>query len=260
MSTPVLYSEAITMLTTDIEHLDNDWHRHMGHHQLVYTIKGTLRISVEEASYFLSEGHIALIPGNAVHKLKSNNQMVKLFLLYFPSAGGREFRIINTTGFLLENLRFISKQGPLISARAQLPLYEYIIAFLNLPAFTEQGNTPGLKGLIAPRDQRLSRVLAYIRENYIEDLKLSEVASMSGFTERHLSRVFKKENLSFNNYLNYQRITRAIEMFAEHNLAVETVGYAVGYKTPSNFSRTFKKFIGVSPTEFIKANQTRKIE
>ena len=62
--------------------------------------------------------------------------------------------------------------------------------------------------------------------------------------------------MTFNYYLNYVRIIRAIEMFTDHKENIEKVGYTVGYNTLSNFSRTFKRFTGQSPKSFIKNNKT----
>lgn len=255
-----LDKNSIKIITTEIEYLDIVKHYHTNHHQLIYTIKGTVKIILDEIDYLLPEGHIAIIPTQILHSLHSNNVRIKLFLLYYPAAMlPLEFKIINTNDFIIENIRYISKQSQLLNNKEHPELYQYIMSFLNLPNFKEDNAILGLKGLIAPKNERLKPVLEYIKNNYTEDIKLSEVADKFGFTERNLSRIFKKENISFNNFLNYQRITRAIELFSEQKSNMESIAFTVGYKTPSNFSRTFKKFTGHAPTDFLNIHQTRKI-
>lgn len=254
-----LAKDEIRILTTEIEHVSIESHSHKDHHQLIYCVKGTLRIELEKMEYFLPEKHICMVPAENIHTLKSNNSMVKMFMIYFPKDDCPiEFTIITANSFILENLRYISKQHLSIKKSTRFDIYQFIIAFLKLSNAinNEKGS---LKGLIIPKNERLQSILSYIKNNFAEDIKLNQTAVKFGFTERNLSRLFKKENLSFNNYLNYQRIISAIEHFSDNRDNIEEIGYLVGYKTPSNFSRTFKKFTGFSPRQFLDANTWNNI-
>lgn len=253
-----LTEHTIKTITTDVEYLDIPDHAHLHHHQLIYSLKGTLRIALENEDYFLPEGHIAVIPAGIYHSLESKNIRVKMFLLYFPNYVDQGFKILNTNDFILETIRYISKQKQTITKLGDQGLYNFILTFLNLPDLTK-GHEIKLKGLLAPKNERLRAVLQYIRQNYMLELKLPEVADLFSFTERSLSRTFKSENLSFNNYLNYQRIIRSIELLSDNKGNIEQISYEIGYNTLSNFSRTFKKFTGASPTNYVKANQTRRV-
>lgn len=246
--------------TTDIEHLNMKTHQHEFHHQLTYMIKGTLRIKVAETEYFLPEGFIGMIPARMVHSLRTSNEKVKMYLIYFPShVPFDDFISINSNDFIIENIRFISKQSHVLDPHSQQNTFQFVDAFLTLLLQTERHNFFSIKGLIAPKNERLHVVLEHLRHHYQTDITLTSVADKFGFTTRNLTRLFKKENLSFNNYLNYVRIIRAIELFADHKDNIENVAYAVGYNSASNFSRTFKKYTGHAPSEFIKYNTTKAI-
>lgn len=251
---------AIKVIVTDVEYLDTVHHAHGHHNQLIYMVKGTLHIKLADIQYFLPEGHIAIIPVNMTHALQSKNTKIKMFILYFPAENNRlGFNMLNTNNFILENIRFISKQKNLIIENEDPQIYQFILAFLRLNTHLSSTISNPVKGLIFPKNERLIRVLQHMKDFHMEDLKLSSVANEFGFTERNLSRLFKRENLSFNNFLNYQRIIRAMELFSDNKRDIELIGYTVGYKTPSNFSRTFKKFTGYTPSDFLKNNETFKI-
>ncbi len=246
--------------TTDIEYLNLETHQHRAHHQLVYMIKGTVHIQIGQTEYFLPEGFIGLIPSSQSHSMRSWNEKVKMFLIYFPSdVCFQEFTSLNSNDFIIENIRYISKQHETIDPKRNKTTYDYIYSFLCLLLKIDDNNTFPVKGLIAPKNERLARVLQYLKENFREDITLSGMAEEFGFTKRNLTRLFKKENLSFNNYLNYIRIIHAIELFSEHHENIADVAYEVGYNSASHFSRTLKKYTGHAPRDFIKVNATKSI-
>ncbi len=246
--------------TTDIEYLELKAHKHSAHHQLIYMIKGTSHIQIDNIEYFLPEGFIGAIPSGQYHSMRSRNEMVKMFLIYFPSTIVlTQFKSLISNDFIIENIRYISSQHNVIEQSQLATTYNYVYSFLDLLLQTEHYNPIPVKGLIAPKNERLAQVLQYLNENFKEDITLSNVADTFGFTIRNLTRLFKKENISFNNYLHYIRIVHAIELFSEHNDNIASVAYAVGYNSASNFSRTFKKYTGHIPRDFIKLNATNSV-
>ncbi|MDE7190471.1 MAG: AraC family transcriptional regulator, partial [Muribaculaceae bacterium] len=134
----------------------------------------------------------------------------------------------------------------------QPKLYDYCISFLNLfPATGERYKTP-LRALVIPDDIRLQAILKYINEHLDEELGMERVASQFGFSVRNLSRLFRKSGIRFTDYVNYQRITRAIEMFADRDKTMQEIAYETGFSTPGNFNRVFKQITGTKPSTFCK--------
>ena len=250
----------IQIQTTDIEYLSLEPHEHRSHHQLVYMIKGTTHIQIGQVEYFLPEGFLGLIPAGKIHSMRSWNEKVKMFLIYFPSGVSfEEFTSLNSNDFIIENIRYISKQAETIDPDTDKITFDYIYSFLCLLLKKEHNSFFPVKGLIAPKNERLALVLKYVKENVNEDITLSGIALEFGFTIRNLTRLFKRENISFNNYLNYVRIVRAIELFSEHRDNISDVAYQVGYNSPSQFSRAFRKYTGRAPRDFIKINATTSV-
>lgn len=257
--TETLTQKLIFTRATDIEHVNMSRHRHPSHHQLIYMIKGTLYIKMDEEEYFLPEGFIGILPAGMAHSLFTRNVKVKMFLIYFPSECTiQEFFSLNSNDFIIENLRYISKQPAVLDLAKEPDMYRFVMGFLGLLKEDARTSFP-MKGLIAPKNERLAPVLQYLLDHHITDVTLDKVAQELGFTVRNLTRLFKRENLSFNNCLNYIRIIHAMELFAEGQDHIERVAYAVGYHSISNFSRTFKKYTGHTPSDFLRYNNTRAI-
>lgn len=226
-------------------------------YQIIYTLSGTLHIQIGATNYFVPEQHIAWIPENMEHELSSNNRQISLQIFYcalnLPSKDSRQqFSIHNTNGIIIESLKFISCNRDMIRESEQTDLYNYAISFFKLLPIMNQSYKIPLQALVLPDDARLFPVLSYIIKYAGEDLSIETVAHKFGFSVRNLSRLLLKSDIRFSSYLNYQRITRAIEMFAEGNKTMQQIAYEVGFNTPNNFNRVFKQIIGVNPSTFCK--------
>jgi two-component system response regulator YesN len=97
----------------------------------------------------------------------------------------------------------------------------------------------------------LSRVLAYLRENFRESITLPEVAQAVDLSPGYLGRIFRSElRSSFSRYVQRLRIQEAKRLLRRSSMPVGDVGAASGFSDHSYFSQIFKKEIGVSPREY----------
>ena len=94
--------------------------------------------------------------------------------------------------------------------------------------------------------------MAYIGEHYHEpNIGVAAIAQHLGISEGHLSHTFKKEtDYTLLNYLTRYRIHRAMELLRDCRLKVYEVAELVGYRDIAYFSATFKKLVGMSPSEY----------
>ncbi len=100
--------------------------------------------------------------------------------------------------------------------------------------------------------QIVDKVIKYVEENYKdEDLSLNQVAEYLSFSPNHLSGVFHQEyGQSFVKYLTKFRMEKAKELLRKKGMKSGDVCYEVGYKDPHYFSSTFKKSVGMTPTQY----------
>lgn len=94
----------------------------------------------------------------------------------------------------------------------------------------------------------------YIAEHYNETFTLEEVANHIQYSAVHLSRIFKKAtDQTPLQYLINLRLREASRLLlSEQSLNVAAIGERVGYEDPFYFSRMFRKYIGVYPSEYRK--------
>ncbi|WP_168123532.1 response regulator transcription factor [Paenibacillus sp. HB172176] len=94
-------------------------------------------------------------------------------------------------------------------------------------------------------------LLGYIHEHYNEALSLKTLGQQYNIHPVYLGHLFQKEtNESFTEYLNKHRIDKAKEMLKETHLKVSEIAQKVGYWETGYFYKQFKKYVGISPTDY----------
>ena len=93
----------------------------------------------------------------------------------------------------------------------------------------------------------------YIKENYQNDIRLSEIAQADSINPTYLSRIFSEETgETFSDYLIRYRIQLAKELLHNISINVSEVAEQVGYNDVKHFSSSFKKIVGISPKDYRK--------
>ena len=92
----------------------------------------------------------------------------------------------------------------------------------------------------------------FIGRHYSDpNISIGLIAQHLGISEGHLSHLFKKEtDYTLLNYLTRYRIHKAMELLKDCRVKVYEVAEQVGYRDITYFSATFKKLVGVSPSEY----------
>ena len=102
---------------------------------------------------------------------------------------------------------------------------------------------------------RLSKVAElisqYIRENYMYDISMQELARTMNYSEPYFCKLFKQcFNKNFTSYLTEYRVEEAKKMLEQPTVNVKEIGKAVGYGDSNYFAKVFKRITGQSPTEY----------
>ncbi len=95
------------------------------------------------------------------------------------------------------------------------------------------------------------RAKEYIKTNYSKSITLEDVAREISISPQYLSKLFKEETgENFIDYLTGIRIRIAKSLLEADEMSVKEICYSIGYSDPNYFSRTFKKIVGSTPTEY----------
>lgn len=99
--------------------------------------------------------------------------------------------------------------------------------------------------------RRIFKVKNFINENYMDELRLAQMADIAGMSASAFSRFFKQHtgrNLS--DYIIDIRLGYATRKLVDTSRSISEISFECGFNNLSNFNRIFKKKKGCSPSEF----------
>lgn len=131
-------------------------------------------------------------------------------------------------------LRAMKRFAPVDTGRPDLP---------SLLPFDE--DLPGLSGYV-----RAS--IRYMKAHYEDSgISVARIAEAIGISEGHLSHCFKKETgCTVMAWLTRYRMQTAMKLLSDCSSKVYEVAARTGYRDIAYFSSTFKKIVGMTPSEF----------
>ena len=104
---------------------------------------------------------------------------------------------------------------------------------------------------------RIKTVMTYMRSHLSEPVTLDEIAEHAGVSKYHLSREFKLfTGATIFDSLNIMRCKEARHLLSS-GATVSEAAHACGFENLSYFSRTFKKYTGKLPSEYMKDDREK---
>lgn len=234
-------------------------------HQLLFTKSGRGTLLVGGGEYPQEAGSCFYLAPSVPHE-------------YFPDGGAWEtcwivFRGVNLQdtmqsmgfdGFLCRRLEatdtlqklfgkiYIAAQnnfdGGYICSRL---IYEYILEAKRL--LLDGGSISGSGTVI-------EYALALTDEKLGSDITLEQLSSAAGVSPQHFCRIFKaRTGMRPMEYLARRRIAAAKALLDNSKKSASEIGTLVGYPNQSYFGVVFKKYEGISPTEYRQLKSTLKI-
>jgi signal transduction histidine kinase/ligand-binding sensor domain-containing protein/DNA-binding response OmpR family regulator len=116
-------------------------------------------------------------------------------------------------------------------------------------------------GLLIPRDitknpmdeEFIERIINIVKKNIDNDnFSVEELGVITGMSRSNLFRKLKAlSGQTPIEFIYFIRLKRSMELLLERKMNVAEIAYAVGFKNPSSFSKSFKKQFGKSPLIFL---------
>ena len=229
--------------------------------EYVHVIKGIVGMQIGEKDYALEPGDIALVFPNIPHKYRS-----------LSAAHEIQFYIMNSSVEILpmHKMDLLGKY-PHMPVVHPSPLHADILyaekRLFELTAKPE--NTPMISSLTSlllchifpmlslnnfestPPLDLTSKIIAYIGNNFQEEITLPLLAKKFGVGKYTLSRIFSNVlGISLPAYLNSLRMDYATYLLLRTDMDIINVAMESGYHNQQTFNRIFKSAKGCTPKEY----------
>lgn len=97
------------------------------------------------------------------------------------------------------------------------------------------------------KDPRLLDIFAYIKNNVSGDLSNKTLSNVANVSEDYVGQYFKMlTGINPQDYVEYQRMERAVELLRTTKTSIREIADEVGYKDTAYFCRRFKMMFGLS--------------
>lgn len=102
-----------------------------------------------------------------------------------------------------------------------------------------------------PHAGMLGRLNEYIDNRIGEAIQVEDLASVTGYSVRHLSRMLKSQTgRTPMGFVQHRRLKKASALLQSGYPSMTALAYATGFSSPQHFSTAFKREFGVPPTRF----------
>ena len=103
--------------------------------------------------------------------------------------------------------------------------------------------------------ERYKRLLSYIDDHLHEDISIETVEDVCHYSYRNINRIFEAiHQETIGKYVKRLRLEKAAQYLKYSDMGVAEIAYEVGFNSRTTFYRAFKKFNGISPSEFVSKN------
>ena len=244
--------------------------------EILAGVSGVLEIESSSQSILLEAGDVVIINRRIPHATKKlipftsyiliQFRIEKLYSASFEKTKKYLFQILSDNG---RDLIHLPANDPLTKElfeiiksiqaenQAAAPKYEYFICGymdLLLGKLYRHGLLPDTEA--GYRQQELQKILPAIRhidQHYTCDITLDELAAVTHVTPAYFCRIFKQAlQLTPIEYINRVRILKAESLLTETDAQITDVALEVGFGSIPYFNRVFRKFNGITPSEYRK--------
>ena len=105
--------------------------------------------------------------------------------------------------------------------------------------------------LKSEKSTKIKTICEFLEQNYMNKITLDDLSSLAGLSKYYLLHFFtKQKGISPYSYLEAIRIDKAKKLLAQGVSPID-VALQTGFSDQSHFSNFFKRFIGLTPKQYI---------
>ncbi|HAG69947.1 MAG TPA: AraC family transcriptional regulator [Lachnospiraceae bacterium] len=254
-------------------HMPYHWHYHL---EIIHIVNGSFHLTLNGVTRTFRKNDVIFITDGVLHGGSPEDQSCIYDCVVFDigmlqkdnNACSKTLKDIQNHNIVIHTLLskeplilpVVEKLCDALSGRdegyeflTQGCLYELFSIILKKHLYDERSG----KEIPSERLNCIKNVLDHISENFDGNIKLNDLARIAGMNPKYFCRYFKSmtERTPID-YLNYYRVECACEMLSTRDITIKEAAISCGFNDESYFIKTFHKYKGITPKQFIKAEFT----
>lgn len=226
--------------------------------ELVYCMSGCLSVTVDGRMIQLTEGKLLISSSYTIHSYSTENEadtIIVIIPLPFVPTLQRKLTQYTFADYIYEDadreLRTLLTMAHTHwkdSCEAMHKGFSYMLLGLLIDRV----------GLIETRGSEntglIKEILIYLQQHYTGSISMQQLAHHFGYSKSRFSHLFNEQlGCTLTEYVNSLRCQHASHLLLEGQLPVMEIALQVGFDCVRTFYRAFKRYYGVTPTQYTKA-------
>lgn len=247
------------------------WHEEM---EMIYIEQGQMDVKIPSTTFRVHKGGFVAVNANVLHYGRASESCRLQSLVFSPRLIMGSDDSAFAKKYMLPLLSCSSFSGRFLQAEDSGEIvrwfrcafealkqdsfgYEFVVrenlSRICLYLYTQFEREIGAQEIAQSQENlRIRTMLAYIHENFSDNIVLADIAKAADIGERECLRCFQKTiQLSPIQYVLKYRIMQGAEMLLKHRTeSVSEIATLCGFDSPSNFAKVFKRFYRCTPREY----------
>lgn len=242
------------------------WHEYL---EIIYLVRGRFSLKADKKTFEASDGDIIIFNPFEVHesiKLSEENEYY-VFIIppdYIQSwQNDKKYRFSNLISDSSECRKAIKKASEateINSREQQLLLNAEVFRFLYLAA-SKYAEISEEESEIQNKNKHIVEdVKNRIAYCYAEPINIELLANAFFISVSHLQHLFKAQTgMTIIDYVNKTRVENSCRLLETTDYHISAISEKVGIFDYNYFSRLFKKYIGITPTQYRKKSHNNTL-
>ncbi len=240
--------------------------------ELIVITEGALYVGGDKTNYVVNKGEYLLLPPST-HQYGYKASHCSFYWLHFICDHHTTIDLTSNTPFYQAGKIVIPQHGLLKNAEKIIVLMKQLqdcVRCFNETTMNDYMSTIILLELYnqlslqshsstkMSKQQIYNDIIDYIKWNCHENIKVSQIANYFGYNEKYLSHLFTTvSGSSLKQYIIQEKMEVAKFILSDTNYQINDIASQLGYYDSHNFMKSFKKIVGLTPTEYRNAYSKR---
>ena len=230
-------------------------------YELIYVDHGEMDVTVDDETYHMQKYDLMLYHPGQKHSLETTEDsscsyMSIAFTMDTGIKGNLKNRVFHTRKDLYQTLtRFmkaIQEDTPLNMELAMLHLKEVLIL---LYQFDGEEKPAGQETTLQSHydDTMLNEILVFIHDNVYASYTVEDLCQKFSISRSSLQALFRANlGMTPKQYISELKLNEAKKLISQHEHTISQVSDLLGFTSIHYFSRRFKSYFGIAPSEYAR--------
>lgn len=268
------------VLTGKFKATSSNWkHQHffLGEYELFIVTEGTLYLSYNNENFTVSTGEYLLLPPCNAWRHGFKEAYSAFYWLHFSVDSHDIPRILplepedmpKTNNFYtipqhgsipgFERIVVLMKQlQDMVKSNYATVALNAMTTTIITALYSQLMLLPPVNSSSTAQKQIYNDLIDYINTNIRKNLKISDIATTFGYNEKYLSHRFSEiTGTPLKQYIIKAKIDSANFLLSDTNNSISQIALELGFSDNHNFARVYKKYTGLTPSEYRNAYSKR---